>query len=101
MIVLHCTPIKRGSSPAISLSRTVSWTAPSGSETIEYYRLEWGTVIDNAWGYFVNSRRVTAPVTSYTFTNEIPAGDYAFRVVAIDDDGEESDPTDLGVIVIP
>ena len=78
---------------------TISWTAPGGGETIVAYRLEWGTVIADAWGYFVNSVRITGspPATSYTFTDEMPAGDYAFRVIAIDDDGEESNPTDLGV----
>jgi hypothetical protein len=78
----------------------VSWTEPT-NETIAAYRLEWGTVISAAWGYFVNSVRITAPASYYDFTNEIPAGDYAFRVTAIDDDGEESDPTDLGVVTIP
>jgi len=85
--------------PAEPAGVVVSWTAPGGSETIVAYRLEWGTVISGAWGYFVNSVRITGspPATSYTFTDEMPAGDYAFRVFAIDDDGEESDPTDLGV----
>jgi hypothetical protein len=81
---------------------TVSWTAPT-NETIVAYRLEWGTVIDDEWGYFVNSVLITGspPPTSYTFVDEMPAGTYAFRVTAIDDDGEESDPTYLGVFTIP
>jgi hypothetical protein len=81
---------------------TVSWTAPT-NETIVAYRLEWGTVISGEWGYFVNSVRITGspPATSYTFVDEMPAGTYAFRVTAIDDDGEESDPTYLGTVAIP
>jgi hypothetical protein len=41
------------------------------------------------------------PATSYTFVNdEMPPGQYAFRVTAIDDDGEESNPAFLGVRTI-
>jgi hypothetical protein len=88
--------------PAEPAGVVVSWTAPT-NETIVAYRLEWGTVISGAWGYFVNSVRITGspPATSYTFVDEMPAGTYAFRVIAIDDDGEESDPTYLGTEVIP
>lgn len=81
---------------------TLSWTAPTGGETIVAYRLEWGTAIDGEFGIFINSVRIegSPPVTSYEFTDPLPTGDYAFQVIAIDNDGEESNPTLLGVETI-
>ena len=80
---------------------SISWSAPTantdgspltGADAIARYRVEWGTVNANTFGYFINSEVVNSPATSLTLTGLAP-GDYAFRVVAIAVDGEESAPS--------
>jgi predicted phage tail protein len=85
---------------------TLSWAAPTtnsdgspltGGDAISYYRVEWGTAINGAFGVFINSARTSA--TSY-IVSDLPAGSYAFRVIAVAVDGEESNPLFLGTKVI-
>jgi predicted phage tail protein len=89
-----------------TVSAVLSWNAPTtntddsaltGDDAIDRYRVEWGTVIDNGFGYFINS--ATTSATSLTLT-DLPPGDYAFRVTAIAVDGEESDPYFIGTKTI-
>ena len=77
---------------------TISWSAPTantdgspltGGNAIARYRVEWGTVNAGEFGYIIDSEIVNSPATRLTLTDLAP-GDYAFRVVAIAVDGEES-----------
>ena len=87
---------------------TIFWSAPTantdgsplaGGDAIARYRVEWGTVNASEFGYFINSEVVNSPATSLTLTDLAP-GDYAFRVVAIAVDGEESAPAFIGTRTI-
>ena len=80
---------------------TISWSAPTantdgspltGGNAIARYRVEWGTVNAGEFGDIINSQIVNSPATRLTLTDLAP-GDYAFRVVAIAVDGDESAPS--------
>jgi hypothetical protein len=89
---------------ATAVSAVVSWIAPTlntdgsaltGGDAIDHYRVEWGTVINAGFGVFINSENVTAPTTTLTLT-DLPPMDYAFQVIAVAVDGEESNPQFIG-----
>ena len=78
----------------------VSWTAP----TTKYN----GWPLDNLTGYFVETspdliawtRRNAAPITTPTATLNIPLGDVYFFVLAVDDVGNVSSPSEPALIEI-
>lgn len=78
---------------------TLSWTAPvTGDTSISHYRVEWGKLANGAFGEFINSVRVDAPATSVSL--QLPPRGYAFRVVTVATDGEESQPAFLGTKLV-
>lgn len=98
----------RATEPPKPAGVTISWSAPTantdgsplaGGDAIARYRVEWGTVNAGEFGYFINSETVNSPATSLTLEDLAP-GDYAFRVVAIAVDGEESAPAFIGARTI-
>jgi hypothetical protein len=78
---------------------SLSWTAPvSGDTSIAYYRVEWGTTHNGGWGTFINSQRVAAPTTKLDLL--LPPRSYAFRIVTVATDGEESVPVLIGTKMV-
>lgn len=78
---------------------TLNWTAPTtGDTSIAAYRVEWGRLANGGFGEFINSVRVDAPATSVSL--QLPPRGYAFRVVTVATDGEESQPAFLGTKLV-